>query len=50
MQIKGQTVDLLATTAGSDLPAGTEVVVVDVRGEVAEVVAAGVAAREERKP
>jgi hypothetical protein len=50
VQIKGQTVDLLATTAGSDLPAGVEVVVVDVRGEVAEVVAAGVAAREERKP
>jgi len=51
VQIKGQTVDLLATTAGSDLPAGAEVVVVDVRGEVAEVVAAGVAAaQEERKP
>jgi membrane protein implicated in regulation of membrane protease activity len=41
VQIKGQTVDLLATTTGGDLPAGTEVLVVDVRGEVAEVVAAG---------
>ena len=51
VQIKGQTVDLLATTAGGELPAGAEVVVVDVRGEVAEVVAVGVAsAPEERKP
>jgi len=51
VQIKGQTVDLLATTAGGELPAGTEVVVVDVKGEVAEVVAAGAArAQEERKP
>ena len=51
VQIKGQTVDLLATTAGSDLPAGTEVVVVELRGEVAEVVAASAAAaQEERKP
>jgi membrane protein implicated in regulation of membrane protease activity len=41
VQIKGQTVDLLATTAGGDLPAGTEVLVIDVRGDVAEVVAAG---------
>jgi membrane protein implicated in regulation of membrane protease activity len=41
VQIKGQTVDLLATTAGGDLPAGTEVVVVNVRGDVAEVIAAG---------
>ena len=40
VQIKGQTVDLLATTTGGDLPAGTEVLVVDVRGDVAEVVAA----------
>jgi len=40
VQIKGQTVDLLATTAGGELPAGAEVVVVDVRGDVAEVVAA----------
>jgi membrane protein implicated in regulation of membrane protease activity len=50
VQIKGQTVDLLATTAGGELPAGAEVMVVDVRGEVAEVVAAGASgAREERK-
>jgi len=41
VQIKGQTVDVLATTTGGDLPAGTEVLVVDVRGDVAEVVAAG---------
>jgi len=41
VQIKGQTVDLLATTAGGELPVGAEVVVVDVRGDVAEVVAAG---------
>jgi membrane protein implicated in regulation of membrane protease activity len=40
VQIKGQTVDLLATTTGGDLPAGTEVVVVNVRGDVAEVIAA----------
>jgi hypothetical protein len=40
VQIKGQTVDLLATTSGGELPAGAEVVVLDVRGDVAEVVAA----------
>jgi membrane protein implicated in regulation of membrane protease activity len=40
VQIKGQAVDLLATTSGGELPAGAEVVVVDVRGDVAEVVAA----------
>jgi len=40
VQIKGQTVDLLATTASGELPAGADVVVVDVRGDVAEVVAA----------
>lgn len=45
VQIKGQTVDLLATTTGAELPAGAEVVVVEVRGDVAEVVAA-----QERKP
>jgi len=45
VQIKGQAVDLLATTSGSELAAGAEVVVVDVRGDVAEVVAAG-----EKKP
>lgn len=51
VQIKGQTVDLLATTTGGSLPAGAEVVVVEVKGDVAEVVAAGGAeAREERKP
>jgi membrane protein implicated in regulation of membrane protease activity len=51
VQIKGQTVDLLATTARGSLPAGAEVLVVDVRGDVAEVAAAGdAAAREERKP
>ena len=40
VQIKGQTVDLLATTSGGELKAGVEVVVLDVRGDVAEVVAA----------
>ena len=45
VQIKGQAVDLLATTSGGELVAGADVVVVDVRGDVAEVVAAG-----ERKP
>ena len=40
VQIKGQTVDLLATTSGGELKAGQEVVVLDVRGDVAEVVAA----------
>src|SRR6185295_9508157 len=39
VQIKGQTVDLLATTAGDELAAGAEVRVVDVRGDVAVVVA-----------
>jgi membrane protein implicated in regulation of membrane protease activity len=41
VQIKWQTVDLLATTRGDDLAMGTEVVVVRVLGDVAEVVAAG---------
>jgi len=41
VQIKGQTVDLLATTAGDELAAGAEVRVVDVRGDVAVVVAEG---------
>jgi membrane protein implicated in regulation of membrane protease activity len=45
VQIKGQAVDLLATTSGGELAAGADVVVVDVRGDVAEVVAAG-----EKKP
>jgi len=45
VQIKGQAVDLLATTTGGELAVGAEVVVVDVRGDVAEVVAAG-----EKKP
>jgi membrane protein implicated in regulation of membrane protease activity len=40
VQIKGQTVDLLATTMGAELPAGAEVVVVSVQGDVAEVAAA----------
>jgi membrane protein implicated in regulation of membrane protease activity len=40
VQIKGQTVDLLATTSGGELKAGAEVVVLDVRGDVAEVAAA----------
>ena len=51
VQIKGQTVDLLATTTGGSLPAGAEVVVVAVKGDVAEVAAAaGGEDREERKP
>jgi membrane protein implicated in regulation of membrane protease activity len=41
VQIKGQTVDLVATTDGRVLEAGSEVMVVDVKGDVAEVVAAG---------
>lgn len=41
VQIKGQTVDVIATTSGADLPVGTEVVVVSVREDVAEVAAAG---------
>ncbi len=45
VQIKGQTVDLLATTTGGLLPAGAEVVVVEVKGDVAEVVAAGEASK-----
>ncbi len=45
VQIKGQAVDILATTSGDELKTGADVVVVDVRGDVAEVVAAG-----ERKP
>jgi len=40
VQIKGQTVDLLATTSGGELKAGAEVVVLEVHGDVAEVVAA----------
>jgi membrane protein implicated in regulation of membrane protease activity len=40
VQIKGQTVDLLATTSGGELKAGAEVVVLDVRGDIAEVAAA----------
>jgi len=50
VQIKGQTVDLLATTTGGDLPAGTEVVVVNVRGDVAEVIATGGLGGAERPP
>jgi membrane protein implicated in regulation of membrane protease activity len=41
VQIKGQTVDLVAVTAGGDLAEGSEVLVIDVQGDVAEVVAAG---------
>src|SRR6185503_20253790 len=51
VQIKGQTVDLLATTTGASLPAGVEVVVLAVKGDVAEVAAAGGGEDgEERKP
>jgi membrane protein implicated in regulation of membrane protease activity len=51
VQIKGQTVDMLATTTGGELPAGTEVVVVNVRGDVAEVLAtAGGLGGAERPP
>jgi len=38
VQIKGQTVDLLATTTGGEIAAGAEVTVVEVRGDVAVVV------------
>src|SRR5262249_57767166 len=42
VQIKGQTVDLVAITRGDELGAGAEGVVGDVQGDVAE----GIAARE----
>jgi membrane protein implicated in regulation of membrane protease activity len=42
VQLKGHQVDLLATTDAAGLPAGTEVVVAEIRGEVAHVRAADV--------
>jgi membrane protein implicated in regulation of membrane protease activity len=42
VQLKGHQVDLLATTDAAEMPAGTEVVVSEIRGEVAHVRAADV--------
>jgi membrane protein implicated in regulation of membrane protease activity len=41
LNLKGQTVDLRATSESGTLPEGTEVVVVDVRDDVARVAGAG---------
>lgn len=41
LQLKGQTVDLRATSESGTLPEGTEVVVIDVRDDVARVAGAG---------
>jgi len=37
VELKGQTVDMLATTDGKAVPEGTQVRIVDVRGDVAHV-------------
>ncbi|HET7747723.1 MAG TPA: NfeD family protein [Vicinamibacteria bacterium] len=42
VQLKGHAVDMLATTDGAAIPAGADVVVAEIRGDVAHVRAAGV--------
>jgi len=37
VELKGQTVDMLATTDGSSVPEGAQVLIIEVRGDVAHV-------------
>lgn len=41
VDIKGQTVDMLATTDAAELPAGADVEIVEIRGDMAHVAPAG---------